>query len=164
MKLRAGSASKLGWDPRGPSAPQCSVEDRSPAHAGTTHLEVDDGGGHQDTNALQQVTHHVDEGCTDAGAARQGGMAGQAAPRALQLLVAPRAMAVDGGGLVQDVCHAAGSRAGLGLGREREAPLTPPGWGREHSQGSAGRAQPPCGGFRAGRGFGRFGSGAQGQG
>lgn len=76
------------------------------------HLEVDDGGSHKDTEALQQVPHHVDEGRTDAGAAGQGGTAGQTAPSALQLLISPRAMAVTSGGLVQDVGHAGESRAG----------------------------------------------------
>jgi len=76
------------------------------------HLEVDDGGSHEDPDTLQQVPHHVDEGCADAGAAGQGGSAGQAAPGALQPLVAPRAVAVAGGRLVQDVGHAGESGAG----------------------------------------------------
>lgn len=122
---------------------------------GTTHLEVDDGGGHQDTKALQQVTHHVDKGCTDAGAARQGSVAGQAASRALQLLVAP--VAVDGGGLVQDVGHAAESRAGSVPGREREAPLTLPGVGERAHPGLSRDSTATVQGFRAGVGQGRTG-------
>lgn len=74
------------------------------------HLEVDDGGRQQDAHALQQVPHHVHEGGADAGAAGQGGTAGQAAP--LQLLIAPHAVPVA---LVQDVGHAAG-RASLSTG------------------------------------------------
>lgn len=69
------------------------------------HLEVDDGGGQQDADALQQVPHHMHKGGTNAGAARQGGT-GQAAP--LQLLIAPHAVPVA---LVQDVGHAVGRRS-----------------------------------------------------
>lgn len=57
----------------------------------------------------------MDEGRADTGAARQGGMAGWAAPSALQLLIAPCTVAVAGGGLVQDVGHAGESRGGSAL-------------------------------------------------
>lgn len=74
------------------------------------HLEVDDGGSHEDTDALQQITHHVDKGCPHAGAA--GSVVGLAGRRALQHLVGPCAMAVASRRLVQDVGHAGKSRAG----------------------------------------------------
>lgn len=47
----------------------CCAQRRPPAppHTSALHLEVDDVGSDQDTDALQQVPDHVDEGGTDTG-------------------------------------------------------------------------------------------------
>lgn len=97
-----------GWE-------SCPVPTGSTGAVQPGHLEVDDGGSQQDAEALQQVTHHMDKGCPDTGAAGQG--AGLAGHGALQLLVGPCAVAVASRGLVQDVGHA-------GRSRESSVPLT----------------------------------------
>lgn len=108
---REGVSVRLGAEPTWHPAwhrESCSHGSAGAAQPG--HLEVDDGGSHEDADALQQVTHHMHKGRPHAGAAGQG--AGLAGHRALQLLVGPWAVAVASRGLVQDVGHAGRSRAG----------------------------------------------------
>lgn len=82
-----------------------------------TDPDVDDGRRHHDTHALQQVSHHVDEGGTDAGVAVGGAaeervgvavaVGGGVALAVLVDLVIAAAVGVEGGGVVEDVGHAA---------------------------------------------------------
>lgn len=74
--------------------------------------EVDDDGGHQDADALQQVAHHVDEGGADAGVAmateeRVAVTVGDGALAVLVDVVVTAAVGVEGGGVMEDVGHAA---------------------------------------------------------
>lgn len=77
--------------------------------------KVDDDRRHQDADALQQVAHHVDEGGTDARVAvateeRVGVSMSDGTVAILINLVVATAMGVEGGGVVEDVGHAAERR------------------------------------------------------
>lgn len=74
--------------------------------------KVDDDRCHHDADALQQVSHHVDEGGADARVAmateeRVGVAVGDGALASLVYLVVAAAVAVEGGGMMEDVGHAA---------------------------------------------------------
>lgn len=76
--------------------------------------DVDNGRRHHDADALQQVSHHVDEGSADAGVAVGAaaeecmGVAmnwGMALAILVNLVIAA-AVSVEGGGVMEDVRHA----------------------------------------------------------
>lgn len=78
-----------------------------------TDPDVDDGRRHHDAYALEQVSHHVDEGGADAGVAVGAtaeewvGVAvdGGVALAILVNLVIAAAVSVEGGGVMEDVRH-----------------------------------------------------------
>lgn len=77
--------------------------------------KVDDDRRHQDADALQQVAHHVDEGGTDTRVAvateeRVGVSMSDGTVAILINLVVATAVGVEGGGVVEDVGHAAERR------------------------------------------------------
>lgn len=80
--------------------------------------KVDDDRRHQHADALQQVAHHVDEGGADARVAvaaeeRVGVSVRDGAVAVLVDLVVAAAVGVEGGGVVEDVGHAAERRRRL---------------------------------------------------
>lgn len=94
--------------------------------------EVNDDGCHHDPHALQEVPQHMDESSPNAGVAVASQQAmgvavahGALGHAILVNLVVASAVGVEGGGVVQDVGHAAGEQRNK-KGKGDFQPLPPP--------------------------------------
>lgn len=119
MKLRSGPLPSHLATKAILNAAKCVIKNKQKALVADvlfsdTDPDVDDDRRHHDAYALQQVSHHVDEGGADAGVAMGAtakecmgvAMYGSVALAILVNLVIAAAMSVEGGGVMEDVRHA----------------------------------------------------------